>query len=154
MDELKRKAKIVAAGKQRKKKIGGNGEIISDTDSVISDAVSESGFSVSSKSSAPLSVKSMSSASSASTTMPFLTFTKQPKVRPQVASKSERGDSPKATERLVDFKVEEKTERKKSYSPVTRSKPLSPTDPMEVYVERMQEMAAEMEDALEYMHSV
>lgn len=37
---------------------------------------------------------------------------------------------------------------------MTRSKPLSPTDPMEKYVERIEEMAAEMEDALEYMHSV
>ena len=31
---------------------------------------------------------------------------------------------------------------------------MSPNDPMETYVERIEEMAAEMEDALEYMHSV
>ena len=73
---MKRKAKIVAAGRPRKKKVTENGEIISETESVISDAVSDSGFSVSSKASVPLSVRSVSSASSASTTMPFLTFTK------------------------------------------------------------------------------
>ena len=135
---MKRKAKIVAAGRPRKKKVADNGEIISETESVISDAVSDSGFSVSSKASVPLSVRSVSSASSASTTMPFLTFTRQPKVKPAVTSKSERGDSPKAAERLVNFKnEEEKTERKKSYSPVTRSKPLAPTDPLETYVERI-----------------
>ena len=93
---MKRKAKMVAAGKQRKKKVAANGELVSDTDSIISDAVSDSGFSVSSKASVPMSVRSASSASSASTTMPFLTFTKQPKVKAPVASKSERGDSPRA----------------------------------------------------------
>ena len=72
-DELKRKAKIVAAKRPRKMKVDQNGELISETDSVISDVVSESGYSVSSKASIPMSVKSQSSAS---TTMPFLTFTK------------------------------------------------------------------------------
>ena len=75
-DELKRKAMIVAAKRPRRQKIDNNGDLISETDSVVSDAVSESGFSVSSKASVPMSIKS---ASSASTTMPFLTFTKQPK---------------------------------------------------------------------------
>ena len=75
-DELKKKAMIVAAKRPRKHKVDTNGDLISETDSVISDVVSESGFSVSSKVSVPMSVKS---ASSASTTMPFLTFTKQPK---------------------------------------------------------------------------
>ena len=114
-DELKRKAMIVAAKRPRKHKVDKNGELISETDSVVSDVVSESGFSVSSKASVPMSVKSVSSAS---TTMPFLTFTKQPKPN-KVESVSERGASPTAAEKLVDFvNPKQETERKRSYSPV------------------------------------
>ena len=70
-DELKRKAMIVAAKRPRKVKVDKDGELISETASVVSDAVSDSGYSVTSKASVgPLSQ------SSASTTMPFLTFTR------------------------------------------------------------------------------
>lgn len=73
LDELKQKAKLVAAKRPRRQKVKPDGEIVSDTASCISDTVSESGFSVSSKASIPMSVGSVSSAS---TTMPFLTYTR------------------------------------------------------------------------------
>ena len=73
LDELKRKAKIVAAKRPRKVKVNPDGEAVSETASNVSDTVSEGGFSVAS---VPMSVKSVSSAS---TTMPFLTFTRQPR---------------------------------------------------------------------------
>ena len=152
LDELKRKAMAVAAGKKPKKyKANKEGEMISEiseTASVVSDSVSESGFSVSSK------AMSIKSASSASTTMPFLTFTKTKKAN-QVGSASQRGNSPKSSEKLVDFvNPPEPTERKRSWSPIQRDRPLNEDDGDEAYLERVEEMHAEMEDCLEYLASV
>lgn len=63
--------------------------------------------------------------------------------------------SPKSSEKLVDFvNPTEETTRKRSYSPVQRSKPLGEDDKFEAYVERIAEIGDEMEDCLEYLASV
>ena len=58
-----------------------------------------------------------------------------------MASASERGHSPKAQEQLATFvNPPAETERKRSWSPTQRARPLNEDDGDEAYLERVEEM--------------